>query len=103
MDTVDRLWTDSPEADPLDPKALGERPPFTVYLELQVASRDNLFIHFDASYPKSVPEPGMNSRKGWARGNHSFHKRTIFALKVPTNVSPIDYHFDGTWWSDSYT
>ncbi|WQF81114.1 hypothetical protein CDEST_06128 [Colletotrichum destructivum] len=93
-----RAWRTESLNEDLDDKQKLE---FMVYLELQVASRDNLWIHFNASYPMSKAEPGVNARRGWAPGNPSYSRRTIFTLRLPTNAGQIDYHFDGTWWRAS--
>ncbi|TQN69338.1 hypothetical protein CSHISOI_06020 [Colletotrichum shisoi] len=97
-----RVWrTDTLAANPGKDQELY----FTVYLELHVTSKDNLWVQFKAALPRPKrKDEGVYARKGWARGRPNYGKPTIFTLRLPTKagvIDKIDYQFNGTWCKSS--
>ncbi|KAK2015965.1 hypothetical protein LZ32DRAFT_615672 [Colletotrichum eremochloae] len=72
---------------------------FSVHVEVEVFSRDNLDVYFGGFYPRAAKDKGKDwesSVEGLARGN-IYGRRTIFTIHIPANAAKIDYKFNAMW------
>ncbi|KAK6209888.1 histidine permease [Colletotrichum tabaci] len=85
----------------------GPQDTFSVFLEVQISGKDNLYGNFTGVVPlrewdqEFAGEKWENHERGLARGsgNNPYPRRTVFNIAIPTNVDPtlIEYTFNGVW------
>ncbi|TDZ13794.1 hypothetical protein Cob_v013136 [Colletotrichum orbiculare MAFF 240422] len=68
---------------------------FSVYLQVEVSSKDKLDVRFTGLFQKDG-EDWYAIREGWALGN-LYGRRTNFVLLIPGNAAQISYTFEGKW------
>ncbi|WQF76630.1 hypothetical protein CDEST_01644 [Colletotrichum destructivum] len=106
-----RIWKVDGLADIMVDATVDTKGRFSVFLEVQITGKDNLYGNFTGAATLRVARidpkthkwvnKWVNHEEGLARGsgNNPYPRRTVFNIEMPTKVDPtlIEYTFNGEW------